>query len=123
MNQLAEKKCGPCDEGAESLKGNKLAEMLKELGHDWKLNEEKHLEKTFKFKDFSEALVFTNHVGAVAESIGHHPDIYLTWGVVRINIFTHKVNGLTENDFILAAKIERMIQDEAGKRLKLPAND
>ena len=61
---------------------------------------------------------FTNKVGAVAEEIGHHPDIYLTWGKVKINIYTHKVDGLTENDFVLAAKIEKMIQDECGKKIK-----
>jgi 4a-hydroxytetrahydrobiopterin dehydratase len=67
-----------------------------------------HLEKQFAFKDFRQALDFTNRIGEVAESVGHHPDIYLTWGKVRLEIFTHKVNGLTKDDFILAAKFEKV---------------
>lgn len=117
MNELAEKKCPPCDEGTAAVSGAHLDELLKKLGHDWKITGEHHLEKNFKFKDFRQALNFTNQVGEVAESIGHHPDIYLTWGQVGINIFTHKVNGLTENDFVLAAKIEEMIEDRAGQRI------
>ena len=75
-------------------------------GGGWKVVDGHHLEKQFDFKDFLQALAFTNRVGEIAESIGHHPDIYLTWGKVRLNIFTHKVNGLTKDDFILAAKFE-----------------
>lgn len=78
----------------------------KELGREWKVVNGHHLEKLFKFKNFVEALEFTNRIGAIAEKEGHHPDIYLTWGKVRVEIFTHTVNGLTKSDFILAAKIE-----------------
>jgi 4a-hydroxytetrahydrobiopterin dehydratase len=106
MNKLAAEKCPPCDEGAKALAGKELADLQRELGHDWKVVDGHHLEKQYKFKDFSEALDFTNKIGAIAEEVGHHPDIYLTWGKVRINIFTHSVNGLTRNDFILAAKFE-----------------
>jgi 4a-hydroxytetrahydrobiopterin dehydratase len=66
------------------------------------------LEKTFEFKDFREALTFTNRVGELAETVGHHPDIYLSWGKVKVTIWTHKIDGLTESDFILAAKIENL---------------
>jgi len=106
MNKLAEEKCPPCDEGGKALAGKELEDLQRELGQDWKVTEGHHLEKLFKFKDFLQALDFTNKIGAVAEKVGHHPDIYLTWGKVRVEIFTHSVNGLTKNDFILAAKFE-----------------
>lgn len=118
MNELSEKVCESCDQGGEALRGERLAALQKELGHDWEVKNEHELEKLFKFPDFTQALDFTNKVGAVAEEIGHHPDIYLTWGKVKITIYTHKVDGLTENDFVLAAKIEKMIQDECGKKIK-----
>ena len=106
MNKLAEQKCVPCEEGGKPLQGKELDDLKRELGADWKIVNNHHLEKLYKFKDFVEALDFTNKIGAIAEEQGHHPDIYLTWGKVRIEIFTHTVNGLTKNDFILAAKFE-----------------
>ena len=81
--------------------------LLNELSQGWRIVENLHLEKTIDFKNFREALDFTNQIGEVAETVGHHPDIYLTWGKVRLQIFTHKVNGLTKDDFILAAKFEK----------------
>jgi 4a-hydroxytetrahydrobiopterin dehydratase len=105
MNELAAKKCEPCDSG-KALPEAKVKELHKKLGQGWQIADGHHLEKTFKFKDFREALDFTNKIGEVAEEIGHHPDIYLTWGKVRVSIFTHSANALTENDFILAAKME-----------------
>jgi|SRR3954469_24311966 4a-hydroxytetrahydrobiopterin dehydratase len=105
MNELAAKKCEPCDNG-KALAPDRVTEFQKKLGQGWQIAEDHHLEKSFKFKDFQEALDFTNEIGEIAEEIGHHPDIYLTWGKVRVNIFTHSANALTENDFILAAKIE-----------------
>lgn len=119
MNELSEKVCRSCDQGSEALRGERLKALQKELGHDWQIKDEHQLEKLFKFPDFQQALNFTNKVGGVAESIGHHPDIYLTWGKVGITIYTHKVDGLTENDFVLAAKIEKMIQDESGKKIQI----
>jgi len=68
--------------------------------------DEQHLEKEYRFKDFRTALTFTNRIGELAEAQGHHPDIYLSWGKVRLAIWTHKINGLTESDFILAAKAD-----------------
>ena len=106
MRRLAEEKCEPCEQGGKALEGSELQGLEKELGGGWKVVNGHHLEKLFKFKDFVSALEFTNKIGALAEEVGHHPDIYLTWGKVRVEIFTHTVNGLTKNDFILAAKIE-----------------
>jgi 4a-hydroxytetrahydrobiopterin dehydratase len=66
------------------------------------------LEKTYLFKNFAEALAFVNRVGALAEEQGHHPDVYLAWGRVRLEIWTHKIKGLTESDFVFAAKCDRL---------------
>ena len=74
----------------------------------WRGNEEHHITKTFTFPDFRQALAFVNRVGEVAEEQGHHPDIYLAWGKVEIKLWTHKIDGLTESDFIMAAKIDRL---------------
>jgi|ERR1051325_5823691 4a-hydroxytetrahydrobiopterin dehydratase len=104
---LANEKCIPCRGGVPPLEGAELRSLAEELGNGWSVVEGHHLEKTFKFPDFAQALAFTNRVGAVAEEEGHHPDIYLTWGSVRITIWTHKIDGLTRSDFILAAKIDK----------------
>jgi 4a-hydroxytetrahydrobiopterin dehydratase len=74
---------------------------------DWTVVHTHHLEREYKFPDFKTALDFTNKVGAIAEEQGHHPDIYVAWGKVRVTIWTHKIDGLTESDFILAAKIDK----------------
>ncbi|MDQ1256294.1 MAG: 4a-hydroxytetrahydrobiopterin dehydratase, partial [Candidatus Hydrogenedentes bacterium] len=79
----------------------------RQLGDGWVLTEERRLEKLYRFADFVEALDFTNAVGAIAEQEGHHPEITLTWGKVTLRIWTHKIDGLTENDFVLAAKADR----------------
>ena len=105
---LSKKKCPPCQGGISPLKGAPLAELHRQLGEGWKVIDEHHLEKEYSFKNFREALAFTNAVGAVAEEEGHHPDIFLSYGKVKIELWTHKVNGLTESDFILAAKIDRL---------------
>jgi 4a-hydroxytetrahydrobiopterin dehydratase len=112
MSKLSEQKCGSCDNATASLPPNEAAALLKELGRGWEIIEGHHLEKSFTFKNFVDALAFTNQIGQVAEQAGHHPDIYLTWGKVRLNIFTHKVNGLTRDDFVLAAKFE---EDSSGR--------
>lgn len=108
MSQLAQKKCVPCRGGVPPLKGEELEKFQTELGGNWKVIEAHHLEKEFSFEDFKSALDFTNRVGALAEEEGHHPDIYLAWGKVKITTWTHKINGLTESDFILAAKIDTL---------------
>jgi len=109
MSELAEKECIPCKGGIPPLKGQALAELLKKLGNNWEVINEHHLEKEFTFKNFREALAFTNKVGELAEAQGHHPDIGLSWGRVKITIWTHKIDGLTESDFIMAAKIDRLL--------------
>lgn len=98
----------PCRGGVPALKGQDLARLRGELNPNWQIREEHHLEREFKFKDFLTALNFTNQVGKLAEEQGHHPDIYLTWGKVKVTIWTHKIDGLTESDFVLAAKIDRL---------------
>ena len=107
MEDLAAKKCPPCDSAMGRLEGDRLRELSEQLGAGWKVVDDHHIEKTYSFKDFQEALDFTNRLGVMAEEVGHHPDIYLTWGKVKVTIFTHSVGGLTENDFILAAKLEK----------------
>jgi 4a-hydroxytetrahydrobiopterin dehydratase len=102
---LADKHCVPCRGGVPALKGNEL-EKLKSQVDGWQVMGEHHLAKSYSFPDFRSALEFVNRAGAIAESEGHHPDLYLSWGKVDVQIWTHKINGLTESDFILAAKID-----------------
>jgi len=108
MSELSEKECVPCKGVVPPLKGQALAELQRKLGGGWNVVNEHHLEKEFTFKDFREALAFTNRLGDLAEEQGHHPDIYLAWGKVRVTIWTHKIDGLTESDFVMAAKIEEL---------------
>ena len=104
MSDLAKKKCIPCKGEIPPLKGQELTEVLNKLGTGWRVVDEHHLEKEYRFKDFRTALAFTNRIGELAESQGHHPDIHLSWGKVKLTIWTHRIDGLTESDFILAAK-------------------
>ena len=108
MSELATKTCVPCKGGIPPLGSAEIATLRTELGSDWEVIAEHHLCREFKFPDFRTALDFTNQVGAIAEEQGHHPDIYLAWGRVEITIWTHKIDGLHESDFILAAKIDRL---------------
>jgi len=107
-SDLARKACVPCRGGVPPLAGRELADLQAALGGGWRTVDEHHLEKEFGFEDFRSALDFTNRVGELAEEQGHHPDIYLSWGRVRIQIWTHKIDGLTESDFVLAAKIDEL---------------
>ncbi|HEX9459152.1 MAG TPA: 4a-hydroxytetrahydrobiopterin dehydratase [Thermoanaerobaculia bacterium] len=104
---LADEKCIPCSGGIPAMKGEELAALVRTLGGDWRVIDQHHLEKEFTFPDFAQALAFTNRIGAIAEEEGHHPDIYLAWGKVGVKIWTHKVDGLTRADFVLAAKMDR----------------
>lgn len=106
MSELAKKECVPCRTGAEPLGGEELTALLEKLGGGWQVVAGHHLEKSYRFRNFREALAFTNRVGELAESQGHHPDIALSWGRVTLVIWTHKVDGLTESDFILAARAD-----------------
>ena len=105
---LQDMKCQPCRGGIEPLKGQQIFEFLKMLSDGWKVVDEHHLERTFKLKDFQQALDLTNEIGRIAEQEGHHPDILLSWGKVKVTIWTHKIDGLHQNDFILASKIDRI---------------
>ena len=107
MSDLAKKTCIPCKGGVSPLKGTKLDDLLEKLKNDWKIIKEHHLEKEYSFKNFKEALSFTIKVGELAENQGHHPDIFLAWGKVKLTIWTHKIDGLTESDFIFAAKADK----------------
>ena len=107
---LAEKHCVPCRGGVPALQGETL-EAMKVQVPGWQVVEGHHVTRSFQFPDFKTALDFVNRVGAVAEEEGHHPDLLLKWGQVDIKIWTHKVDGLTESDFILAAKIDRLYQN------------
>jgi len=104
--ELANNNCIPCKGGVPPLSGDKLAGLHTELGNDWQLVEDHHLEKEYTFKNFVEALAFTNKVGAIAEEQNHHPDIMTSWGKTKVTIWTHKIDGLTESDFYFAAKCE-----------------
>ena len=102
--KLIQKKC---DDGG-ALSARRANQLLKELQPGWKINGKGHLQRHYIFKDFAGALAFANKVGAVAEAEGHHPDLYVAWGKCKIEMWSHKVKGLTESDFVLAAKSERM---------------
>lgn len=105
---LAAKSCVPCRGGVPPLKGAELNSLTNQV-QDWEVVNEHHLKKTFKFSDFRSALDFVNQVGSLAEEQGHHPDIFLAWGRAEITLWTHKIDGLTESDFIMAAKIDKLL--------------
>jgi 4a-hydroxytetrahydrobiopterin dehydratase len=112
---LAEKHCVPCRGGVPALAGEELEKMKKQVS-GWQVVGGHHLIKTYSFPDFRTALDFVNRIGETAEQEGHHPDIYLAWGKVEVKIWTHKIDGLTESDFILAAKIDELKEAAAAKR-------
>lgn len=105
--KLRDKKCDCTTKNVERLNQKGIDELLKEVD-GWSIDENKHLKKQYKFPDFRTALEFVNQLGAIAEEQNHHPDIYLQWGKVTVEIYTHVVKGLTDNDFILAAKYDAL---------------
>ncbi len=107
---LIKQKCTPCHRGTDPLKGDELQEYLHLLHEEgWKLVKDQKLEKEYSFPNFRHALIFTNIVGELAEREGHHPDIHLSWGKVKIVLWTHSIHGLSPNDFIIAAKIDHAL--------------
>ena len=104
---LAEKHCVPCKGGVPALQGEELDKLKSQLS-GWQVVDGHHLLKTYTFPDFRTALDFVNKAGEIAESEGHHPDLLLSWGKVEVKTWTHKIDGLTESDFILAAKLDHL---------------
>lgn len=113
-DDLASKTCTPCREGADPLDADAIAAHLEDLHPAWEAVEEHHIERAFDFEDFAAALEFVNAVGGIAEQEGHHPVIEFTWGSATVRCYTHKIDGLHENDFILAAKIDDLYRAEFG---------
>jgi|SRR5580698_9013214 4a-hydroxytetrahydrobiopterin dehydratase len=110
-NDLASRQCVPCRGGVPPLRGQELEALERQLP-GWRTIAEHHIEKNFAFRDFKTALEFVNRIGSVAEEQGHHPDICFGWGSVKVTLFTHKIKGLTESDFILAAKVDRVFSPD-----------
>lgn len=105
---LSQKNCSDCKTATHCLTSDEVKNLMKKVDKDWKVVSDRHIEREFRFPDFAKALAFTNKVGALAEIEGHHPDIQLSWGKVVVQLWTHKVNGLTNSDFILAEKIDHI---------------
>jgi 4a-hydroxytetrahydrobiopterin dehydratase len=109
MSDLTTRQCTVCTVDTVPLRGAELSKLHGQLADGWRLVEEHHLERVYRFRDFREAMAFANRVGDLAEAEGHHPEIGVSWGKVRLSVWTHKSNGLTENDFILAAKVDQLM--------------
>jgi 4a-hydroxytetrahydrobiopterin dehydratase len=109
---LADQRCVPCRGGVPPLPQGRADELLKQLEPGWALNGAGHLERRYEFKDFAAAMAFANRVGDIAEEQGHHPDLHVSWGRVGVEIWTHKIDGLTESDFFLAAKADRAFRQK-----------
>jgi 4a-hydroxytetrahydrobiopterin dehydratase len=109
--ELASKTCVPCRGGVPPLAAQDMERLRRQLDDGWEIVDGHHLKKELEFEDFAGALRYVNRVGEIAEAEGHHPDLYLTWGHVRVEIWTHKIDGLTESDFILAAKLDAIPVD------------
>lgn len=107
---LADRDCAPCRGGVPPLTPEQAAPLLAELGNGWVVVEDHHLAKTFEFPDYVSGTAFINRATEVAESQGHHPDLHLTWGKVTAHVWTHKIDGLADADFVLAAKLDRIYQ-------------
>ena len=108
MSDLAQKQCVACKGGVPPLAGSDLARLARHLDAGWRVVKGHHLERDYQFQNFRQALAFTNRVGQLAEEQNHHPDIYLAWGKVKLTLWTHKIDGLTESDFIFAAKVDQL---------------
>ena len=108
MSDLASRECIPCRGGVPPLAGTELDQLHRQLGGGWQVIDGHHLEKEFRFRNFAEALDFTNRIGGLAEDVNHHPDLKLGWGYVHVSLWTHKIDGLSEADFVWAAKADRL---------------
>jgi 4a-hydroxytetrahydrobiopterin dehydratase len=108
MSDLANRHCEPCTGKTPRLHGEDIARLQRDLDPGWRVVDEHHLERNFELPDFKSALALTDRIGALAEEEQHHPDLQLSWGKVGVVLYTHKIGGLSENDFVLAAKIDRL---------------
>jgi 4a-hydroxytetrahydrobiopterin dehydratase len=108
---LADQQCIPCRGGVPPMERHAAEALLRELGEGWQFNADGHPERTYKFKNFRQAMAFANKVADIAEAEGHHPDLYIAWGQCRVEIWTHKIKGLTESDFYFAAKADRAFME------------
>ena len=115
VGELIHRNCVPCRGGVSPLQGEAVLRLLREVSN-WKAVQEHHLVKSFRFKNFKTALDFVNQVGELSEREWHHPDLALAWGRVDVKIYTHKIDGLSDNDFILAAKIDRLYSSAPGRK-------
>ena len=114
MTDLAKRHCGPCNAETPPIEGKELQRYREHLNPRWRVVEDHHLTARFDFDDFAQALAFANRVGEVADEEGHHPELCLSWGWLKAQIWTHAIDGLSENDFILAAKIDQLVDDPGG---------
>lgn len=109
MSELRKKKCVPCEGGIPPLTPAQAEGLMTELHDDWMLVDGAHLlVREFRFKDFADAMAFANKIAAIAEEEGHHPDLNIGWGSVGVELSTHAIGGLSENDYIVAAKIDAL---------------
>jgi 4a-hydroxytetrahydrobiopterin dehydratase len=115
MSELSEKTCIPCRGGVPPLTDEQIRPLRAQVP-GWTVVDNHHLSREFGFADFATALKFVNRIGEVAEAQGHHPDIHLAWGKVGVEIWTHKIDGLTESDFIFAAKVDKVWESAEGRK-------
>ncbi|MSR70675.1 4a-hydroxytetrahydrobiopterin dehydratase [Candidatus Kaiserbacteria bacterium] len=109
MSELAKRKCVPCEEGGEPLNPDQVEVLMQQLSPEWMLiDQHRMLARTFRFKNFQEALDMANKIGKIAEEENHHPDLTVAWGSLGVELMTHAMDGLSENDFIVAAKIDEL---------------
>lgn len=113
ISDLADRKCVPCRGGTPPLTPEQYAPLLAQLREGWTIEDGRKLMKSFRFKNFVQAVEFVNAITAVAEAEGHHPDLYVRWGETRVYLWTHKIDGLSESDFVMAAKIDRIYTGDA----------
>jgi 4a-hydroxytetrahydrobiopterin dehydratase len=111
---LADQQCVPCRGGVPPMERERAERLLRELDAGWQLNAAGHLERAYKFENFVAAMTFANRVAEIAETERHHPDLHVSWGRCVVEIWTHKINGLTESDFYFAAKADRALIDPRG---------
>lgn len=108
MTDLAARRCVPCRGDTPPLPEERRRELLRSLHPDWRIRDSHHLQRTWRLRDFAQALALANRIGEIAERENHHPTLEIAWGRLTASIHTHAIDDLTESDFILAAKIDRL---------------